>query len=74
MNPPPVLLPLSVASCPIDSSTRTFRQSLIFLRLACSPDEAERNPGILDSVLLHPGYNIFSFIAPKRFFNGARVF
>ena len=26
----------------------------------------------LDSVLLHPGYNVFSFIARKRFFNGAR--
>jgi hypothetical protein len=28
----------------------------------------------LDSVLLHPGYNVFSFIARKRFFNEARVF
>jgi hypothetical protein len=28
----------------------------------------------LDSVLLHPGYNVSSLIARKRFFNGARVF
>jgi hypothetical protein len=28
----------------------------------------------LDSVLLHPGDNVFSLIARQRFFNGARVF
>jgi hypothetical protein len=28
----------------------------------------------LDSVLLHPGDNVFSFTARKRFSNGARVF
>jgi hypothetical protein len=46
----------------------------MFPRLACSPNEAERNPGALDSVLLHPGYKVVALITQKRFFKGARVF
>lgn len=36
----------------------------------CSPDEAQRNPGDLDSAALHPGYELSDILCNKELIGG----
>jgi len=36
----------------------------------CSPDEAQRNPGDLDSAALHPGYELSDLLCNEELIGG----